>query len=398
MTPRERYRETINFRQPDEIPWIDHFETEGIVRWIKEGLPIDRIIAIGSEVSCGGALLGSGLSMSGFDLSSYFGSIPMVGHFLPIDIGPIPRFKEGTVREDEKYVDTITEIGSITRRRRGSLTYSMPMFVDHPVKDRESWEEYKRRLNPLDPRRYPKDWHKDSYLRYCEEYQKGPIQVAVTGLYGFGMQLMGIERFNVAFYRDPELVEDMANYWEFFTVEALRDAVTTLRDGIDQVFWWEDMASRHGPNISPRLYKRYLLNHYKRVTGFLRKNKIDRIMMDSDGNMNPLLDLISESGITGLWPLEVNAGMDAIAIRKNYGDKFYLGGNLDKARIARGGEEMRDEIDSKISILREMGGYCAGVDHVVPSDVSLEKFMEYADYLRKKRGFEGKSFPSGSHF
>jgi len=27
--------------------------------------------------------------------------------------------------------------------------------------------------------------------------------------------------------------------------------------------------------------------------------------MDSDRNLNPLLDLIIEAGITGVWPLEV---------------------------------------------------------------------------------------------
>jgi len=140
---------------------------------------------------------------------------------------------------------------------------------------------------------------------------------------------MGIPTFNVTFYKAPELIHDMAEHWEHFIIETIRNAVETLKDRIDMVFWWEDMADKHGPCISPKLYKEFLLPHYKRVTRFLKKNNIDRIMMDSDGNINPVLDLIIEAGITGTWPLEVNSGMDAIAVKKKYGNKLFLAGNLD---------------------------------------------------------------------
>ena len=85
----------------------------------------------------------------------------------------------------------------------------------------------------------------------------------------------------------------------------------------------------------------FLLPHYRKVTGFLAKNGIDRIMMDSDGNINPILDSVVDAGITGTWPLEVGSGMDAVAVRKKYGEKLFLGGNLDKRELAQGGEAMR---------------------------------------------------------
>ena len=97
------------------------------------------------------------------------------------------------------------------------------------------------------------------------------------------------------------------------------------------------MAHKHGPNISPKLYEEFFLPHYKSVTDFLNKNKIDRIMMDSDGNVKPILDLVVKAGITGLWPLEVGAGMDAKEIRKRNGRRLFLIGNLDKREIAKGG-------------------------------------------------------------
>lgn len=123
--------------------------------------------------------------------------------------------------------------------------------------------------------------------------------------------------------------------------------------------------------------------HYKRVTNFLKRNKIDRILVDSDGNINPILDLFVEAGLTGLWPLEVGSGMNAIDIRKKYGNKFFLIGNLDKREIVKGGEPMKREIDSKVPVLKELGGYIPGLDHLVPVEFTFEKFKEYCKYLKK---------------
>ena len=105
--------------------------------------------------------------------------------------------------------------------------------------------------------------------------------------------------------------------------------------------------------------------------------------MDSDGNMNPILDLLIDAGITGLWPLEVACSMDAREIRRRYGTKLFLVGNLDKRELVKGGDAMSKEIDGKVPLLKEHGGYIPGMDHVVPADCSLDRFNEYASHLRK---------------
>ena len=263
----------------------------------------------------------------------------------------------------------------------------MPMFLSFPVKNRKDWEEYKSRLDPYDRRRYPKDWDKDTYIETYKDYQNGGTILYVSGFYGFGAQLMGIPTFVSMFYKDPELIVDMLKHWEFFTIETVRDAVETLKGNLDIVFWWEDMAEKHGPCISPRLYEKFLLPHYKKVTSFFRENGIDRVLMDSDGNIKPLLNLLVKAGITGLWPLEVNAGMDAVAVRKEYGDKFFLVGNLDKRELAQGGERMRREVDSKVPVLKQMGGYIPGADHLIHVEFTLERFREYANYLKSQLAY-----------
>ena len=384
-TPRERFKAVIRFRKPDVLPWIENVYDETMLEWLRHGLPAERVTVIEWEMGRGGTALANMATVKGFDPYSYLGCQSLYGSLLQVDVGPIPRYKQRLLNETDRHREFITETGAKARRSKtGKYSwYSMPMFVDFPVKDRKTWYEYRERLNPHDLRRYPKDWDPESYAQAFETYQDGNTMLRFNGFYGFGAEIMGIPTFNLMLYKDPELMHDMIEYWEYFTVETIRSAVEALKDRIDVVYWWEDMAERHGPCVSPKLFKEFFLPHYKRVTGFLAKNKIDRILMDSDGNINPLLDLIGESGINGLWPLEVNSGMDALAIRKKYGEKIFLIGNLDKVELAKGGQAMMREVDSKVPALKEMGGYIPGADHVIPVEMTLERFMQYAEHIKK---------------
>lgn len=385
MTPRERFKAVIHFKKPDVLPWLESIYEETILHWFREGFPADKVTVIEWTIGRQGTMLANWPAVKGFDAYSYFGCQSFYGSLVPVDIGPIPRFKQKVLQETNRYLELLTETGAVARRFKesNSTWYSMPMFLEFPVKDKKTWEEYKQRLNPKDIRRYPKDWEKESYITAFEEYQKGPIVLRFNGFYGFGAELMGIPTFNLMFYTNPDLIHEMADYWEYFIVEAIRAAVEALKDRIDMVFWWEDMADKHGPCISPKLYKTFLLPHYKRVTAFLKNHNINRIMMDSDGNINPFLDLVVDAGITGLWPLEVNSAMDAVQVKREYGDKLFLIGNLDKRELAKGGVAMQNEVDKKVPILKEMGGYIPSADHLIHIEFTLKRFREYAEYIQQ---------------
>ena len=384
-TPRERFKATVHFRKPDVLPWVENIFDETVLEWIKQGLPAAEVTVIEWEMGRGGTQLINWPAVKGFNAYSHFGCQRFFGCLFPLDVGPLPRFKQQLLDETDRYLEFLTETGAKARRSKTGeyAWYNMPMFVEFPVKDRATWHEYRKRLNPYDSQRYPKDWDAQAYARSFETYQDGNTMLRFNGFYGLGAQLMGIPTFNLMFYKDPELMHDMVEYWEYFTIETIRSAVEILKDRIDLVYWWDDLADRHGPCISPKLFKEFFLPHYKRVTDFLAKNKIDRIMMDSDGNMNPLLDLMLEAGINGLWPLEVNSGMDAVSIRKKYGERMFLVGNLDKAELAKGGEAMTKEVDSKVPILKEMGGYVPGADHLIPAEFPLQRFKEYAEHMKR---------------
>lgn len=388
MKGRERIKNAMNFEKVDRLPWAEMYFDPTTLKWIEEGLPIQEIIVSERKFNQAFSNLAEIPRLSGLDPGLYFNNDRLFGMALMIDTGPIPRNVGKILEKNERYVKYFDHKGIVKKERRAKDThaYSMPMHEKFPVTDSDSWDEYKDRLDPYDDRRYPKDWdgQQEDYIEIFEKYEKGATFIGISGLFGFGAQLMGIDRFCTMFYKDPELIRDMATHWEFFIIETIKEAVKTLEGRIDYIYWWEDMADKHGPLISPTLYEEFFLPHYKKVTGFLKNNGIDKIMMDSDGNLNPILDQLIEAGINGLWPLEVGAGMDAIEIRKKYGKKLFLAGNLDKSELAKGGEAMRNEVDSKIPELKRLGGYIAGCDHLPPPEFTFPKFQEYSDYLKSK--------------
>ena len=259
MTPRERMKAVMHFKKPDVLPWSEFFQEETVNKWFTQGLKADEVAKY-SYTFYDGRLLLAILSSFTFDLHSYFGCIDLFSACpVPIDVGPIPRFKERMLYENEKYQDYVLWTGAHARRRKAQM-YSMSMYTEFPVKDMKSWEEYKVRLNPHDPRRYPKDWEKDAYIEVFDNFRSGPTVLSCSGFYAFGAALMGIVNFNLAFYKDPELIRNMIEHWKYFLIESFRDAVETLKGRIDMVYWMEDMADKHGPTISPKTCNEFLLD------------------------------------------------------------------------------------------------------------------------------------------
>jgi len=373
---RERFRKTMRFEKVDRPPFCEFigFWPETIYRWYREGLPTN--VGVHSY----SLPIGLGNPPTVYD---YFGFDPVGGPFraescvgeVAVDFAPIPRFVQRTLSEDSRYRIEVDESGITKRVLKAGV--SMPGFVDFPVKDRADWEKSKRRFNPDDPRRLPKNWSGDviDFYRVVEH----PLGIGFPGFFGEARNLMGLERLLVAFYKDPRLVSDILEFWADFVIETSRQVVEAVR--LDYANIWEDMSYRTGPLISPSLFKEFLLRRYKKVTRYLADEGVETIMVDTDGNHDALTALFLEAGVNCIYPLEAQAGMDARVLRKTYGRRLRLIGNIDKTALARGKDAIRSEVEAKLPLTKQ-GGYIPSVDHAVPSDVPFENYQYYVQLLK----------------
>ena len=305
---------------------------------------------------------------------------------LPVEVyyGPSPQFAYQVLEEDERTKVYVNHEGIVMREFKEHRDTSMPQFVRFPVENAEDFERLvPERLDLNIDSRFPEEWKqrvrawKDTgWPRRCWADRWG-------GFFGPLRNLMGLEGLAVAFYDQPQLMERMmtqrADAMIAITAEVLRHTDF-------EVFWfWEDMAYNHGPLIDPKMFRRTALPHYRRVCDWLRSRGVTHIWLDSDGRIHDLIPIWLDAGINGLWPFEVNAGMDVLEIRRTYGHSLAMAGGISKRAVAEGGDAMRRAVD-RVMPLVEDGGYFPELDHSAPPDISWQRFCEYISYLMHRLG------------
>jgi uroporphyrinogen decarboxylase len=381
-TSRQRFLDTLEFK-PVTKPWIRwgaFLWDETIERWKTEG-------------------------SDGTPLDDYFD----LDRLLRVDpwYGPVPEFKHEVISEDDETVTYLNHEGIVMREFKKNPDMSMPQFVKFPIENIEEFEVFAaERLTLNAEERLSPEWrkmvasgrvqatvgrgelHEEEQLaaRHMPARQEWPRKCWADrwgGFFGSLRNLMGVENLCLAFYDQPRLVERMMEERADRVIEI---TAAVLKHTRFDVFWfWEDMAYNGGPLVGPDLFRKFAFPHYRRVCDWLRSQGIKHIGLDSDGNITSLIPLWLEVGVDHLWPFEVQAGMDVVQVRRQYGRQLGIMGGIDKRVLAEGGERMRREVDRVMPLL-DQGGYIPEIDHSVPPDVSWRKFCDYIGYLKHRLG------------
>lgn len=374
MNSRERFLATMNFEPADRAPlWEFGFWGGTIRRWYAEGLPrkygIPDWVAPGQGVRGGGAAWDHTRARD-LDVQESLG-LDAGMRRIPLNIYFAPLFDAEVLEEHGDWFLWRDEDGIVKRDMKDKAT--LPHFVRAPVDTRDDWERLKaERLRPSLEARLPDDWPR--MLRELEE-RDYPLAIGGQhGFYGTPRYLLGEERILTTFYDEPELIHDindhLANLWIALYSEVFKQIKPDL------ALIWEDMCYKTGPLISPAMFRRFMLPYYQRLTSFLKDSGVNVILVDTDGDLSKLIPLFIEGGVTGIYPWEVNAGMDVVEVRKAYPRLQMLGG-IDKTKLVADKEQIDLELAGRVPALLPQGGYVPYVDHLVPPDVPWENFVYY---------------------
>jgi len=295
---------------------------------------------------------------------------------VPLNFWVCPRFEEEILEDHEESVVWRDGSGIVRRDRKDRK--SLPHWIGWPVADREDWERLKaERLRPTLEGRLPDQWH-----CLLEQYQQRDYPLCIggcpAGFYGGARHLLGQERVLTTFYDDPQLMRDIMDYLGDFLV-SIYDQVLDQVDA-DVCFIWEDMCYKNGPLISPAMFREFMLPNYKKLTACLRDHGVDAIMVDTDGDARKLIPLFLEGGVTKLYTLEPQAGMDVVELREAFPGLALMGG-MNKARLAQGRAAIDEELDRKIPFMLPRGGYIPRLDHQAPPDIPWVDFKYYREKL-----------------
>lgn len=268
------------------------------------------------------------------------------------------------------------------RVRMDKRTSTIPLPESYPVETMDDWLKIKHMFE-YDPCRIS-----DEEIEKAKSLQDQGVVIKSEILGGFDIlrELMGEENCCIAFYEDPELIEDILNTISETNVRVLSQISKKLT--IDQLSVHEDMAGKTGPMIGPNLISEFIVPYYLKSWELVKDAGTKLFCQDSDGNMNPVIDAFIEGGVNIFYPCEPAGGMDIVALRKKYGHKIAFRGGIDKHIIRRSKEEIDKELEYKMQPCMTEGGIVFSLDHRIPNGTSLENYIYYIRRAREILGLE----------
>jgi hypothetical protein len=296
-----------------------------------------------------------------------------------------PFFDEKVLEDRGEYELVQDAFGRHVLCFKGRRSGFMPEYVDHPVKDRKTWEEHcKWRMDPASPQRYT---DLDKQMRTAKEAagQGRMIVQRMVGGYMYLRSLIGPGELLYKFYDEPDLIHDCMQTWL-----KLAQAVISRHQEhvtIDEYFIGEDICYNNGPLISPDMMREFLFPYYQELINGIKSRQLDKtrhlyFQVDTDGRAMPTIPVYRELGMDVMSPFEVASGCDVVEVGRQYPDLVITGG-VDKRMLAKGKSDIDEMVDRIFPAMQARGGYIPTCDHGVPEEVSYENYLHY-----RKRALE----------
>jgi len=351
MTSKERVMMMLDHQKPDRIPKFDSFWSEFSEKCIKElNLPLMT------------------------NLDEYFS----------IDIGivvadetPFPT-RAKTLYQDSTGTISQNSWGCIVRTRPNSFFYEE---LDTIVKNKSDLDRIEFDSPYLDFRYKGFDPEKFRTDRRC-------IFCKTGGPFLRSAHVRGKQNFLYDIAGDPEFAKALADRVADHIIEIGKES---LRRGelFDTGLWiYDDMGSNLQPLMSPKSFEKIFLPAYKRMVKAFKSAGAKKVVLHSDGNIEPLLDMIIEAGIDAINPVEPKAGLNIPRLKAKYGKKLAYIGGMCNANVLPYGTFKDIELQAnEIIECAKDGGVAIGA-HSIGPDIPVKNYLHYHEFVMKNGNFK----------
>ncbi|MCG2660162.1 MAG: uroporphyrinogen decarboxylase family protein [Kiritimatiellae bacterium] len=211
----------------------------------------------------------------------------------------------------------------------------------------------------------------------------------VTGPLTLMWMLTGYENICLALYDDPEFLKQLAR----LAVDFAAVAVTRMAAaGVDGVFVSEDLGCSAGGLLSREHFRAIVKPPLREICAHIRGQGLP-VILHSCGRIYDYLDDLAELDIDAVHPLQRTAGMDLAVVKRRYGRRFCLFGNIDSSRTLPFGtpDEVEQEVREAIAIAAPGGGYVLGSDHSLHDGIPVKNIVRMFEVARGLALLPGES-------
>ena len=297
-----------------------------------------------------------------------------------------------TIKEDETEVVVKTGFRTVMRKK---FDFPMPEFISWDIDNIEKLEAF-RFEDPYDPRRYFEagdnqiagvgDGFERNSPAWIETVKKLHPDFPVFGSMIESSEcitrLLGQENSLLWMGMYPERFGKQINRIGEFYLHCLKAQIQAADGLLDGMVIWGDVAYKQTMLFDPEYWREYFKPWVKAMIEECHQHELP-VIYHGCGNVELIFEDFIEMGLDAYNPLEVKAGMDAVELKKKYGNKIGYCGNSNIQVWETGDRDLiRKEVLRKLNAAKG-GGYIFQSDHSVSSEVSGSTYDYIVGLVRK---------------
>ncbi|MCK5820374.1 MAG: hypothetical protein KAH17_00745 [Bacteroidales bacterium] len=287
------------------------------------------------------------------------------------------QFKEEIIEETDETKLVRNGNGAVLRWWKNKA--GTPEHVDFAIKDRLDWEETIRPLL-MNKKEYHKRINFEEYRRVKERSKKEKLFFCWYGVNVFESMhpICGHENLLMGMALDTEWIMDMCSIYSELTIN-LMDILFAEEGKPDGIWFFEDMGFKGKPFMSPAMYKDIIWPAHKKTFDYAHSMDLP-VIVHSCGFVEALLPGLVEAGMDCLQAMEVKAGMDIVKLKKQFGNKIAFMGGFDIRSLETNDFNLiQSELEKKLPIVMQDGGYILHSDHSIPDQVNFETYKYFVE-------------------
>jgi uroporphyrinogen decarboxylase len=247
--------------------------------------------------------------------------------------------------------------------------------VESPIKTMADFE----RFTPPDPHAPERFASVESAVQNFKGDKA--VIVHLNDVFSLPRYLMGMQDLLMAIVTEPELVKGLVDMSVTVNLELAKEVVAR---GVKIVYTGDDYAYNKGPLMSPKHFREFFYPGLCRVMQGYKELGL-YVIKHTDGNLWKIIDMIIDSGIDCLDPIDPQAGMDLGEVKAKYGQRVALKGNVDCAQLMTFGtpEEVIEATKNALRVGMPDGGYILSSSNSIHSAVKPENYAAMMQTLRE---------------
>jgi hypothetical protein len=200
--------------------------------------------------------------------------------------------------------------------------------------------------------------------------------------------IRGVEEWYISTLIREDFIKEIYDRQTDIALENLAKIFQVTGNRIDTVFiCGTDFGTQNSTFCSPETYARVWLPYYKKVNDWIHLNTNWKTFKHSCGAIEPLLDLLIESGFDIINPVQINAsGMNPEHLKNKYGDRVvFWGGGVDTQGVFAFGtpQQVREQVRRQVGILNKNGGFVFNTVHNIQANVPFQNVVAMLEALKE---------------